>query len=84
MDIEWGKDGVDGELYILQARPETVKSRAAGDDAAALPAERARRTVVVEGRAIGQKIGAGAGAGAHVDVDADGRVRSPATCWSPT
>ena len=28
MDIEWGKDGVDGQLYILQARPETVKSRA--------------------------------------------------------
>ena len=31
MDIEWGKDGVDGQLYILQARPETVKSRQSGD-----------------------------------------------------
>ena len=30
MDIEWGKDGVDGQLYILQARPETVKSRQSG------------------------------------------------------
>ena len=38
MDIEWGKDGVDGELYILQARPETVQSRQAGGNAAAVPA----------------------------------------------
>jgi pyruvate, water dikinase len=59
MDIEWGKDGVDGNLYVLQARPETVVSRrsvgvierhrliGAGD-------------VLVDGRAIGQKIGSGA------------------------
>ena len=58
MDIEWGKDGVDGRIYILQARPETVKSRAAGSD------ERRYRlkgtgTVLAEGRAIGQKIGTG-------------------------
>ncbi|MCY7307025.1 MAG: phosphoenolpyruvate synthase, partial [Rhodoferax sp.] len=58
MDIEWGKDGQDGELYILQARPETVKSQAAGK-----PEHRyklkSRGTVLVEGRAIGQKIGTG-------------------------
>jgi pyruvate,water dikinase len=36
MDIEWGKDGRDGKLYILQARPETVKSQAAGQGRAAL------------------------------------------------
>ena len=58
MDIEWGKDGVDAKLYILQARPETVKSRAAG------AAEqrynlKGSGTVLVEGRAIGQKIGTG-------------------------
>jgi pyruvate,water dikinase len=59
MDIEWGKDGLDGELYILQARPETVKSR----QAAALVQRyrlRERGPVLVEGRAIGQKIGSGA------------------------
>ncbi len=62
MDIEWGKDGLDGGLYVLQARPETVQSRATGalerfkmDSAVSKGAE-----VLVEGRAIGQKIGAGA------------------------
>ena len=62
MDIEWGKDGEDGKLYILQARPETVKSQAAGQ-----PEHRyklkgdpsSRSTVLAEGRAIGQKIGTG-------------------------
>ncbi len=58
MDIEWGKDGVDGELYILQARPETVKSQSAGK-----PEHRyklkGKGTVLAEGRAIGQKIGTG-------------------------
>src|SRR5205085_4454521 len=58
MDIEWGKDGVDGKLYILQARPETVKSQQEGK------AEQRYRlkgtgTVLAEGRAIGQKIGTG-------------------------
>ncbi|MFF2840847.1 phosphoenolpyruvate synthase [Paenarthrobacter sp. NPDC057981] len=58
MDIEWGKDGVDGELYILQARPETVESRkAAGVTSRYTLTERS--TVLVEGRAIGQRIGAG-------------------------
>ncbi|WP_139983738.1 phosphoenolpyruvate synthase [Nocardioides litoris] len=61
MDIEWGKDGVDGQLYVLQARPETVQSRRTGalerfsiDKTVTKDA-----TVLVEGRAIGQKIGAG-------------------------
>ncbi len=58
MDIEWGKDGQDGELYILQARPETVQSRRS-----ATSMERYRVTakgdVIVEGRAIGHKVGAG-------------------------
>lgn len=57
MDIEWGKDGVDGQLYILQARPETVVSRAGVQQRFRM---RESGDVVVEGRAIGQKIGAGA------------------------
>ncbi|KRE63612.1 phosphoenolpyruvate synthase [Nostocoides sp. Soil756] len=59
MDIEWGRDGVDGKIYVLQARPETVKSRAAGGVQQRFRLEE-RGPVVVEGRAIGQKIGAGA------------------------
>ena len=60
MDIEWGRDGVDGKLYILQARPETVKSREGGEHAAPLPAARRSRRCSRAGRAIGQKIGQGA------------------------
>lgn len=59
MDIEWGKDGVDGLLYILQARPETVKSRQSGSTLQRFRMDE-RGPVLVEGRAIGQKIGAGA------------------------
>ncbi|KRF29045.1 phosphoenolpyruvate synthase [Phycicoccus sp. Soil802] len=59
MDIEWGKDGVDGQLYILQARPETVKSRQSGSTLQRFRMDE-RGEVLVEGRAIGQKIGAGA------------------------
>ena len=66
MDIEWGKDGVDGELYILQARPETVQSRGGGRRCSGSGSTEPRPTVLVEGRAIGQKIGAGAGAGADL------------------
>ena len=62
MDIEWGKDGTDGQLYILQARPETVKSQQ-GDKAELrykLKGQQGQgRTVLAEGRAIGQKIGTG-------------------------
>ncbi|MDQ0674723.1 pyruvate,water dikinase [Pseudarthrobacter siccitolerans] len=58
MDIEWGKDGIDGGLYILQARPETVQSRRASGS---LSRFRLNGTgqVLAEGRAIGQRIGAG-------------------------
>ncbi|MBT9508528.1 phosphoenolpyruvate synthase [Rhodoferax sp.] len=58
MDIEWGKDGLDGELYILQARPETVKSQAAGKVEYRYKLK-GKSAVIVEGRAIGQKIGTG-------------------------
>jgi len=58
MDIEWGKDGVDGKLYILQARPETVKSQSAGQVEQRFRLK-GTGTVLAEGRAIGQKIGAG-------------------------
>jgi pyruvate,water dikinase len=58
MDIEWGKDGLDGELYILQARPETVKSQAAGKVEYRYKLK-GKGPVIVEGRAIGQKIGTG-------------------------
>ena len=58
MDIEWGKDGSDGKLYILQARPETVKSQSEGrvEQRYKLVGKGA---VLAEGRAIGQKVGTG-------------------------
>ena len=61
MDIEWGKDGLDGQLYILQARPETVKSQAKGraEVRYSLKANQAKGTMLATGRAIGQKIGTG-------------------------
>jgi len=58
MDIEWGKDGTDGLLYILQARPETVKSQAKGQAEQRFKLK-GTGTVLTEGRAIGQKIGTG-------------------------
>ncbi|MES2612992.1 MAG: phosphoenolpyruvate synthase, partial [Pseudomonadota bacterium] len=58
MDIEWGKDGTDGLLYILQARPETVKSQSKGQ-AEMRYKLKGQGTVLAEGRAIGQKIGTG-------------------------
>ncbi len=58
MDIEWGKDGQDGQLYILQARPETVKSQSEGQVEQRYKLK-GQGTVLVEGRAIGQKIGTG-------------------------
>ncbi len=59
MDIEWGRDGLDGKLYILQARPETVVSRVDGNVTRRFVLER-QSDVISTGRAIGQKIGAGA------------------------
>ncbi|MGI0152208.1 phosphoenolpyruvate synthase [Pseudidiomarina sp. WS423] len=58
MDIEWAKDGIDGKLYIVQARPETVQSNKTGQ-ALERYALKTKSSVVAEGRAIGQKIGAG-------------------------
>jgi len=61
MDIEWGKDGVDGQIYILQARPETVKSQSGGraEQRFRIMGDRSKNLVLTEGRAIGQKIGTG-------------------------
>ncbi|MCE3273473.1 MAG: ppsA [Ramlibacter sp.] len=58
MDIEWGKDGNDGQLYILQARPETVKSQQHGK-AEMRYKLKGKSAVLAEGRAIGQKVGTG-------------------------
>jgi pyruvate,water dikinase len=58
MDIEWGKDGADGLLYVLQARPETVRARAQAG-AEERYQLRGRSKVLATGRAIGQKIGVG-------------------------
>ncbi len=59
MDIEWGRDGIDGKLYILQARPETVKSQQSNNDVQQRYRLKATGQVLVTGRAIGQKIGSG-------------------------
>jgi pyruvate, water dikinase len=58
MDIEWGKDGRDGQLYILQARPETVKAQAHADTLRRYRLKE-RSEVLATGRAIGQRIGSG-------------------------
>ena len=73
MDIEWAKDGADGQIYILQARPETVKSRKSGDGQERYRLKR-KSEILATGRAIGHKIGAGA---VRVVEDASemGRVR---------
>jgi len=59
MDIEWAKDGVDGRVYVLQARPETVKSRASAETEERFRLK-GRGRVLASGRAIGHKIGTGA------------------------
>ncbi len=58
MDIEWAKDGVDGSLYILQARPETVRSRSTGRTLERFSL-RIAATAIVTGRSVGQRIGVG-------------------------
>ena len=58
MDIEWAKDGITGKLFIVQARPETVKSRAHATQIERYSLQR-RGDVVCEGRAIGHKVGSG-------------------------
>ncbi|MGF6147327.1 Phosphoenolpyruvate synthase [Kingella potus] len=59
MDIEWGRDGIDGKIYILQARPETVKSQEKGGRSLRRYAIEGEKKVLCEGRAIGQKVGQG-------------------------
>jgi len=59
MDIEWGKDGNDGKLYILQARPETVESRSNKNVITRYQLAAHNAQVIVTGRSIGQRIGAG-------------------------
>ncbi|HEY9239359.1 MAG TPA: phosphoenolpyruvate synthase [Burkholderiaceae bacterium] len=73
MDIEWGKDGADGKLYILQARPETVKSQQAGkvEQRYKLKSDVTKTTLLAEGRAIGQKIGTGPVRIVHSIADMD-------------
>ena len=58
MDIEWGKDGIDGKLYVLQARPETVKAREKSDTQRRYRLKE-RSEVLATGRSIGQRIGSG-------------------------
>jgi len=70
MDIEWGKDGVDGQLYILQARPETVKSNSHAHTEQRYTLK-GKGAVLVTGRAIGQKIGAGPVRVVHSIADMD-------------
>jgi pyruvate, water dikinase len=57
MDIEWGRDGADGQLYLLQARPETVKSR--GADTLQRFQLKGSSRIIARGRSIGQRIGSG-------------------------
>lgn len=59
MDIEWGKDGNDGKIYILQARPETVKSQQSKSDVQLRYSLKTKGRLLCQGRAIGQKIGLG-------------------------
>ena len=77
MDIEWGLDGVDGGLYILQARPETVKSQEKNDTQQRFSLK-GQGQVLVTGRAIGQKIGIGrvrvVGDATEMDLVKDGDV----------
>ncbi|RDY62791.1 phosphoenolpyruvate synthase, partial [Xanthomonas oryzae] len=59
MDIEWAKDGVSGKLFIVQARPETVKSRSHATQIERFSLEAKDAKILVEGRAVGAKIGGG-------------------------
>ncbi|MFL9610832.1 phosphoenolpyruvate synthase [Methylobacillus sp. Pita2] len=58
MDVEWGRDGVDGKLYILQARPETVKSQS-GNVVEKFQINSSGNTAIITGRAVTQKVGSG-------------------------
>jgi pyruvate, water dikinase len=73
MDIEWGKDGSDGKIYILQARPETVQSRS-GNTIQRFTLKN-RSGVISQGRSIGQKIGSGT-AKVINSIDEMGRIQA--------
>jgi pyruvate, water dikinase len=75
MDIEWGRDGNTGEIFILQARPETVQSRSGGSGDIQRYNLKQRSKVVVSGRAIGSRIGAGV-ARVVKSIDEMSRVQS--------
>ncbi|MFC7611010.1 PEP/pyruvate-binding domain-containing protein [Teichococcus aestuarii] len=80
MDIEWAKDGLDGQLYILQARPETVASRR-GAQAVESFSLTGTAPVLVTGKAVGERIATGrcAGWAARRISPPSGRAR----CWWP-
>ena len=80
MDIEWAKDGEDGQIYMLQARPETVQSRRG--NALQRFTLKDSADVLVRGRSIGHKIGAGKIRNIR-DVGEMSRL-SRATCWCTT
>ena len=82
MDIEWAKDGVDGKLYIVQARPETVRSNQKGQ-AIERFALKNKSDVVCEGRAIGQRIGSGV-AKVLNDISEMDKVQPGDVYWLPT
>ena len=80
MDIEWGKDGSDGKIYILQARPETVQSRVGRT--ILRYTLKSRSKVVTSGRSIGQRIGAGHGESSRTPKKC--RAFARGTFWLPT
>ena len=82
MDIEWGKDGVDGQLYILQARPETVKSQQQGKAEHALQAQGQRAMCSPRAAPSARRSAPGRCGGSQ--HRRDGHACSRATCWSPT
>ena len=83
MDIEWAKDGPTGELFILQARPETVHARGPATRRGGLSAGAARAGAAVTGRSVGQKIGAGPVRVVQTPEPIC-RTSSPARSWWPT
>ena len=81
MDIEWAKDGVDGQLYIVQARPETVASQRSGAHLERFVVGSHGRTIT-EGRAVGDRVASGrVRVVAHPD---DLAAFRPERSWWPT
>ena len=82
MDIEWAKDGVDGRLYIVQARPETVASRASATSSRATSCSRHGDVLVARPR--GRRAGSPSGRRASSAAPSSCGSSGPARCWSPT